>query len=154
MFCIIYRESNSHYSCRSQTQSIADKTEYIKQISGLLGSKDFRERIKGIDQLVADCQHNPNMVINSIFPVSAHIFFSKSYQCFFMCFVLALSYTHAVEFHHEKITKMSLFHLLLFFPLGSLFFYRCLMPSRQGCRSPTAKSTCTPLSLYKKSSTR
>ncbi|XP_070698899.1 TOG array regulator of axonemal microtubules protein 1 isoform X2 [Pempheris klunzingeri] len=63
------RESNSHYSCRSQTQSIADKTEYIKQISGLLGSKDFRERIKGIDQLAADCQHNPNMVINSIFPV-------------------------------------------------------------------------------------
>ncbi|TKS86553.1 TOG array regulator of axonemal microtubules protein 1 [Collichthys lucidus] len=63
------RESNSHYSCRSQTQSIADKTEYIKQISGLLGSKDFRERIKGIDQLVADCQHIPNMVINSIFPV-------------------------------------------------------------------------------------
>ncbi|XP_040917294.1 TOG array regulator of axonemal microtubules protein 1 isoform X1 [Toxotes jaculatrix] len=63
------RESNSHYSCRSQTQSIADKTEYIKQISGLLGSKDFRERIKGIDQLVADCQRNPNMVINSIFPV-------------------------------------------------------------------------------------
>ncbi|XP_026156874.1 TOG array regulator of axonemal microtubules protein 1 [Mastacembelus armatus] len=62
------RESSSHY-CRSQTQSIADKTEYIKQISGLLGSKDFRERIKGIDQLVADCQHNPNMVINSIFPV-------------------------------------------------------------------------------------
>ncbi|XP_029982201.1 TOG array regulator of axonemal microtubules protein 1 isoform X2 [Sphaeramia orbicularis] len=63
------RESNSHYSCRSQPQSIADKTEYIKQISGLLGSKDFRERIKGIDQLVSDCQHNPNMVINSMFPV-------------------------------------------------------------------------------------
>ncbi|XP_054469760.1 TOG array regulator of axonemal microtubules protein 1 isoform X2 [Anoplopoma fimbria] len=63
------REANSHYSCRSQTQSIADKTEYIKQISGLLGSKDFRERIKGMDQLVADCQHNPNIVINSIFPV-------------------------------------------------------------------------------------
>ncbi|XP_028252223.1 TOG array regulator of axonemal microtubules protein 1 isoform X2 [Parambassis ranga] len=63
------RESNSHYSCRSQTQSVADKTEYIRQISGLLGSKDFRERIKGINQLVADCQHNPNVVINSIFPV-------------------------------------------------------------------------------------
>ncbi|CAB1455127.1 unnamed protein product [Pleuronectes platessa] len=63
------RESNRQYSCRSQTQSIADKTEYIKQISGLLGSKDFRERIKGINQLVDDCQHNPNMVINSIFPL-------------------------------------------------------------------------------------
>lgn len=72
--CVIYRDSNSHYSCRSQPQSIADKTEYIKQISGLLGSKDFRERIKGIDQLVDDCQHNPNMVINSIFPVSTVIF--------------------------------------------------------------------------------
>ena len=68
--CVLCRDSNSHYSCRSQTQSIADKTEYIKQISGLLGSKDFRERIKGIDQLASDCQHNPNMVINSIFPVS------------------------------------------------------------------------------------
>uniref|UniRef100_A0A3P8UHX8 TOG domain-containing protein n=2 Tax=Cynoglossus semilaevis TaxID=244447 RepID=A0A3P8UHX8_CYNSE len=63
------RESNSHYVCRSQIQSIADKTEYIKQISGLLASKDFRERMKGIDQLVCDCQHNPNLVVNSIFPL-------------------------------------------------------------------------------------
>ncbi|MEQ2164314.1 hypothetical protein GOODEAATRI_005387, partial [Goodea atripinnis] len=63
------RESNSNYSCKYQTQSIADKTEYVKQISGLLGSKDFRERIKGIDQLVADCEHNPKMVVNSMFPV-------------------------------------------------------------------------------------
>uniref|UniRef100_A0A3Q2PS01 TOG domain-containing protein n=1 Tax=Fundulus heteroclitus TaxID=8078 RepID=A0A3Q2PS01_FUNHE len=63
------REPNSNHSCKHQTQSIADKTEYIKQISGLLGSKDFRERIKGIDQLVADCEHNPNVVINSMFPV-------------------------------------------------------------------------------------
>ncbi|XP_060939071.1 TOG array regulator of axonemal microtubules protein 1 [Limanda limanda] len=63
------RESHRQYSCRSQTQSIADKTEYIKQIQGLLGSKDFRERIKGINQLVDDCQQNPNMVINSIFPL-------------------------------------------------------------------------------------
>ncbi|KAM8913831.1 TOG array regulator of axonemal microtubules protein 1 isoform 2-T3 [Spinachia spinachia] len=61
------RESNSHYSSRPQTQSIADKNEYIQQISGLLGSKDFRERIKGIDQLVADSQHNPKIVINSIY---------------------------------------------------------------------------------------
>lgn len=61
------RDSNRYYSGRSQ--NIADKTEYVKQISGLLSSKDFRERIKGIDQLVADCQNNPNLVINSIFPV-------------------------------------------------------------------------------------
>ncbi|KAF3844714.1 hypothetical protein F7725_007877 [Dissostichus mawsoni] len=37
----------------------------IKQDS----STDFRERIKGIDQLAADCQHNPNMVIKSIYPL-------------------------------------------------------------------------------------
>ncbi|XP_061650167.1 TOG array regulator of axonemal microtubules protein 1-like isoform X2 [Phyllopteryx taeniolatus] len=63
------RTSNSNYSNRSQTQSIADKNEYIKHITGLLGSKDFRERIKGMDQLVADCQYNPNIVIQNIFPV-------------------------------------------------------------------------------------
>lgn len=83
----IYRESHSHYSCRSQTQSFADKTEYIKQISDLLASKDFRERIKGIDQLVADCQNNPNMVINSIFPVSNFFFF-------FLQINLACLYVH------------------------------------------------------------
>lgn len=75
MLCIIYRESNSHYSSRPQTQSIADKNEYIQQISGLLGSKDFRERIKGIDQLVADSQHNPKLVINSIYPVGTPVLF-------------------------------------------------------------------------------
>ncbi|XP_068608387.1 TOG array regulator of axonemal microtubules protein 1 [Brachionichthys hirsutus] len=66
------RESDSHYSSRSQTlkhQSVADKAEYVEQISGLLDSKDFRERIKGIDQLAADCRQNPSVVINSIFPV-------------------------------------------------------------------------------------
>lgn len=70
------RESRSHPSCRTQAKSIADKTEYIQQISGLLASKDFKDRIKGIDQLVADCQDNPNMVINSMFPVSRDIFCS------------------------------------------------------------------------------
>ncbi|XP_061700492.1 TOG array regulator of axonemal microtubules protein 1-like isoform X2 [Syngnathoides biaculeatus] len=63
------RMSNSNYSNRSQTQSIADKNEYIKHITGLLGSKDFRERIKGMDQLVVDCQHNSNIVIQNIFPI-------------------------------------------------------------------------------------
>ncbi|XP_054653259.1 TOG array regulator of axonemal microtubules protein 1-like isoform X2 [Dunckerocampus dactyliophorus] len=63
------RMANSNYSSRSQTQSVADKNEYIKHVTGLLGSKDFRERFKGMDQLVADCQHHPNIVIHSLFPV-------------------------------------------------------------------------------------
>lgn len=51
-------------------RAVGNKTEYSEQLTGLLASNDFRDRIKGIDQLVADCQHNPNMVINTIFPVS------------------------------------------------------------------------------------
>nr|XP_046222676.1 TOG array regulator of axonemal microtubules protein 1-like isoform X1 [Oncorhynchus gorbuscha] len=65
---VVNRESGQ-YSGRPQAHSIADKTEYIKQLTALLGSKDFRERIKGIDQLVVDCEHSPNIVIGSIFPV-------------------------------------------------------------------------------------
>ncbi|XP_055720549.1 TOG array regulator of axonemal microtubules protein 1-like isoform X2 [Salvelinus fontinalis] len=65
---VVNRESGL-YSGRPQAHSIADKTEYIKQLTALLGSKDFRERIKGINQLVVDCEHNPNIVIGSIFPV-------------------------------------------------------------------------------------
>ncbi|CAL8234244.1 unnamed protein product, partial [Arctogadus glacialis] len=63
------REPNSKYSSKPQGPIIEDKAEYIRQLTALLESKDFRERIKGLDQLVADCQHNPSMVIRSLFPV-------------------------------------------------------------------------------------
>ncbi|CAL8234073.1 unnamed protein product [Arctogadus glacialis] len=63
------REPNSKYSSKPQAPIIEDKAEYIRQLTALLESKDFRERIKGLDQLVADCQHNPSMVIRSLFPV-------------------------------------------------------------------------------------
>ncbi|XP_028854479.1 TOG array regulator of axonemal microtubules protein 1 isoform X2 [Denticeps clupeoides] len=57
------------FSVKSQVPSIADKTEYIKQITGQLESKDFRQRIRGIDQLVADCECTPNLVIGNILTV-------------------------------------------------------------------------------------
>ncbi|XP_077476646.1 TOG array regulator of axonemal microtubules protein 1 [Stigmatopora argus] len=63
------RTSNSNYSNRSQPLNVGDKNKYIKHITGLLASKDFRERIKGMDRLVADCQQNPNVVIHNVFPV-------------------------------------------------------------------------------------
>ncbi|XP_056448462.1 TOG array regulator of axonemal microtubules protein 1-like [Gadus chalcogrammus] len=63
------REPNSKYSSKPQGHIIEDKAEYIRQLTALLESKEFRERIKGIDQLVADCQDNPSMVIRSLFPV-------------------------------------------------------------------------------------
>lgn len=54
-------------------RGVGNKTEYSEQITSLLASNDFRDRMKGIDQVVSDCQHNPNMVINTIFPVSPRI---------------------------------------------------------------------------------
>lgn len=54
-------------------KGVGNKTEYSEQLTSLLASNDFRDRMKGIDQLVADCQHNPNMVINTIFPVRPSI---------------------------------------------------------------------------------
>ncbi|XP_056453175.1 TOG array regulator of axonemal microtubules protein 1-like [Gadus chalcogrammus] len=63
-----YGEPNK-YSSKPQGPIIEDKAEYIRQLTALLESKDFRKRIKGLDQLVADCQHNPSMVIRSLFPV-------------------------------------------------------------------------------------
>ncbi|XP_053538483.1 TOG array regulator of axonemal microtubules protein 1 isoform X1 [Ictalurus punctatus] len=61
--------SSSKDNSKAQFRSITDKTEYVKQLKALLASKDFQERIKGIDQLVTDCEENPYMVMGNIFPV-------------------------------------------------------------------------------------
>lgn len=54
---------------KAQLHSFADKLEYVKQLRVLLASKDFQERLKGIDQLVVDCEENPSMVICNMVPV-------------------------------------------------------------------------------------
>ncbi|KAI1895554.1 hypothetical protein AGOR_G00107440 [Albula goreensis] len=64
----VNRES-AEYNYRAQAHNIAERTEYIKQLKSLMSSKDFRERIKAIDQVVGDCENNPDMVIVCIFPV-------------------------------------------------------------------------------------
>uniref|UniRef100_A0A8C1MA95 TOG domain-containing protein n=1 Tax=Cyprinus carpio TaxID=7962 RepID=A0A8C1MA95_CYPCA len=53
---------------KAAVHSLADRSEYVKQMKTLLNSKDFRERIKAIDQLVCDCEENPALVISSLFP--------------------------------------------------------------------------------------
>lgn len=64
------RESCSgQLAARAKGHTISDKADYIQQMTALLGSKDFKERIRGMDQLVADCKHNPNLVVCSLFPV-------------------------------------------------------------------------------------
>ncbi|MBN3314518.1 TGRM1 protein, partial [Atractosteus spatula] len=50
-------------------RTLVDKTEYVKQLTGLLGAKDFRDRTKGIDQLLDDCQQSPDLVIANMFPI-------------------------------------------------------------------------------------
>lgn len=55
---------------RAAAHSLADRSEYVKQMKALLSSKDFRERIRAIDQLVSDCEENPSLVIGSLFPVT------------------------------------------------------------------------------------
>lgn len=111
-------------------RGVGNKAEYSEQLTSLLASNDFRDRIKGIDQLLADCQHNSNMVINTIFPVSPR-FISALF------FVVVRMST--VQFHHFFLNV-----------IGSSF--RCLMPSRTGCWNLTAKSTCTPWNPSPKSS--
>ncbi|KAL6478141.1 hypothetical protein MHYP_G00139760 [Metynnis hypsauchen] len=61
--------ARSKDSGKAQTHSTADKTEHIKQLAVLLSSKDFRERIKGIDQLVTECEDNPYMILGNMFPI-------------------------------------------------------------------------------------
>ncbi|XP_043088356.1 TOG array regulator of axonemal microtubules protein 1 isoform X2 [Puntigrus tetrazona] len=54
---------------KASVHSLADRSEYVKQMKTLLNSKDFRERMKAIDQLVCDCEENPALVVSSLFPV-------------------------------------------------------------------------------------
>ena len=123
-FVVPSREPNSKYSSKPQGPIIEDKAEYIRQLTALLESKEFRERIKGLDQLVADCQHNPSMVIRSLFPVrktppplvNAHYF------------TLAL-----IPFPGG--TCPLFVHLFPVSPRSP----RCLTPSETACRSPTVR---------------
>ncbi|KPP69386.1 hypothetical protein Z043_111866, partial [Scleropages formosus] len=57
------------HSSKGLDHKISEKTEYIKQLTALMVSKDFRDRIQALDQLVADCKDNRDMVIASMFPV-------------------------------------------------------------------------------------
>ncbi|KAK7141827.1 hypothetical protein R3I94_011498 [Phoxinus phoxinus] len=54
---------------RAVVHSLADRSEYVAQMKTLLSSRDFRERIKALDQLVCDCEENPSLITGSLFPV-------------------------------------------------------------------------------------
>lgn len=66
---VFSRDCGQFIISKGAFHSLADRSEYIKQMKTLLNSKDFRERIKAIDQLEADCEENPSLVISSMLPV-------------------------------------------------------------------------------------
>ncbi|MGH0188795.1 UNVERIFIED_CONTAM: hypothetical protein FKN15_031204 [Acipenser sinensis] len=50
-------------------RNLVDNHEFIKQLTGTLNSKDFRERIKGIHQLVSECETNQDLIVSNVFPI-------------------------------------------------------------------------------------
>ncbi|CAM4641945.1 unnamed protein product [Leuciscus chuanchicus] len=62
------RDSGQSVS-KAAVHSLADRSEYVVQMKTLLSSRDFRERIKALDQLVCDCEENPSLITGSLFPV-------------------------------------------------------------------------------------
>ncbi|XP_041132072.1 TOG array regulator of axonemal microtubules protein 1-like isoform X2 [Polyodon spathula] len=50
-------------------RNLVDNHEFIKQLTGTLNSKDFRERVKGIHQLVSECETNQDLVVSNMFPI-------------------------------------------------------------------------------------
>ncbi|KAG7462568.1 hypothetical protein MATL_G00186130 [Megalops atlanticus] len=59
----------SRASSQAQVPKMAGRTAFINQMMNQMESKDFQQRIKAIDQLVADCNDNPSMVTSCIFQV-------------------------------------------------------------------------------------
>ncbi|XP_072424528.1 TOG array regulator of axonemal microtubules protein 1 [Chiloscyllium punctatum] len=54
------------YTWRPSPRNLIENAEYLKEITGLLGAKDFRDRSRGIEQLLTDCQNNQELVIVNI----------------------------------------------------------------------------------------
>lgn len=56
---------------RTVPRNSLENDEYVKDIIGLLNAKDFRDRISGIKQLLADTENNQGFVVANIVKVTA-----------------------------------------------------------------------------------
>ncbi|XP_072347444.1 TOG array regulator of axonemal microtubules protein 1 isoform X2 [Scyliorhinus torazame] len=54
------------HTWKPSPRNLMENSEYLKEITGLLGAKDFRDRSRGIEQLLTDCQSNQELVIINI----------------------------------------------------------------------------------------
>ncbi|XP_033917661.1 TOG array regulator of axonemal microtubules protein 1-like isoform X2 [Melopsittacus undulatus] len=62
------RETTEAYEVKRKTapRNLLENEEYVKDITGLLTAKDFRDRIRGIKQLLLDAEHNQGFVVANI----------------------------------------------------------------------------------------
>ncbi|XP_043930209.1 TOG array regulator of axonemal microtubules protein 1 isoform X2 [Protopterus annectens] len=50
-------------------RKLIENAEYVKELTSLLNSKDFRDRIRGIDQLMSDCLNDQDLVASNIIKI-------------------------------------------------------------------------------------
>uniref|UniRef100_A0A8V5FWE9 Uncharacterized protein n=1 Tax=Melopsittacus undulatus TaxID=13146 RepID=A0A8V5FWE9_MELUD len=67
-FFLSNRETTEAYEVKRKTapRNLLENEEYVKDITGLLTAKDFRDRIRGIKQLLLDAEHNQGFVVANI----------------------------------------------------------------------------------------
>ncbi|KAG9354791.1 hypothetical protein JZ751_001504 [Albula glossodonta] len=54
---------------KTKTYSVAEREDYVEAMRAQMGSKDFQQRVKAIDKIVADCKEKPSFVAACKFPV-------------------------------------------------------------------------------------
>ncbi|XP_067847964.1 TOG array regulator of axonemal microtubules protein 1 [Heptranchias perlo] len=57
------------YTWKPTPRNLIENAEYLQEITGLLGAKDFRDRSRGIEQLLTDCQNNQELVVVNIIKI-------------------------------------------------------------------------------------
>lgn len=55
---------------KAAPRNALESEEYVKDITGLLNAKDFRDRINGIKQLLSDTENNQGFVVANIVKVT------------------------------------------------------------------------------------
>lgn len=55
---------------RAAPRSALESEEYVRDIIGSLNAKDFRERISGVRQLLADTESSPALVLANVVRVT------------------------------------------------------------------------------------
>lgn len=71
-FFLSNRKTTEAYEVIRKTapRNLLENEDYVKDIIGLLNAKDFRDRIRGIKQLLFDAENNQGFVVANIVKVT------------------------------------------------------------------------------------